>query len=305
MLNKKINLGLVGTGYLGKFHLQQIKNIDEINFVGIYDLDSNLAKKLGKENNVPVFASVDKLITTCNALSIVVPTNVHHEVAMKGIAGGCHLFIEKPIASSVKLAEEIVQQAKSKDLTLQVGHIERFNPVFIEAERYATNVKSVKSQRMTSFSNRGSDVSVVLDLMIHDIDLCLSLVDSDIESIQATGSRTHTNSIDHGIAHINFRNGATSVLEASRSCDFPSRKMQINGDKNIRIDFLNKTLEVNGSTNQFIKTLDLNKVNPLRDELQHFAQSVISFSTPKVSGSVGAQALKVAYEIEHKIMTTL
>ena len=305
MLNKKINLGLVGTGYLGKFHLQQIKYIDEINFVGIYDLDSNLAEKLGKENNVPVFASADELIAKCNALSIVVPTNVHHEVAMKGLAGGCHLFIEKPIASSVKLAEEIVQKAQSKDLKLQVGHIERFNPVFIEAERHATNVKSVKSQRMTSFSNRGSDVSVVLDLMIHDIDLCLSLVGSDIESIKATGSRTYTKSIDHGVAHISFKNGATSILEASRSSDSPSRKMQIKGDKNISIDFLNKTLEVNGSINQFIQTHDLNKVNPLRDELQHFAQSVLSCSSPKVSGSVGAQALKVAYEIEYKIMSTL
>jgi len=305
MLNQKINIGLIGTGYLGKFHLQQINTIAEINFVGVYDLNQELAQKLGTENNVAVFESIDSLIKNCNALSIVVPTTAHHAIAMKGLEAGCHLFIEKPIASSVELGREIVEEAKRKNLTLQVGHIERFNPVFVEAARCATNVKTIKSERMTSFSSRGSDVSVVLDLMIHDIDLCLSLIDSDIESISATGSRVQTESIDHAIANITFTNGESAVLEASRVCDSLSRKMLIDGKQNISIDFLERTLEIDGDKKDLQNELQIDEVNPLRDELQHFAKSILSASAPKVTGAMATKALEIAYEIEHKIMEAL
>ena len=264
-MNQQINIGLIGTGYLGKFHLQQIKTIEELNFIGIYDKDHELAQQLGSENDVEVYESAEELINGCDALSIVVPTQAHYETAIKGLEGGCHLFVEKPIASTLEDARDLVQRANEQQLTLQVGHIERFNPAYIAAEKAAKNIKLIEAKRMTPFSNRGSDVSVILDLMIHDIDLCLSLIDSSVGSISASGSRTHTSSIDHGLATITFKNGSIAKLVASRVSDDAHRQMQIKGDQTISLDFINRTIELSNSNDKHSKRSDLSPANPLRD----------------------------------------
>ena len=212
---QKTSIGLIGTGYLGKFHLQQIQKIQNFNLVGIHDINMNLATSLGKKYKVAVYESVDKLINKCDAVSIVVPTQFHYDIAIKALHKGCHIFIEKPITSTLQQAINIVELSKAENRICQIGHIERFNSAFVEFEKLKIQPKSIKCQRLNHYTNRGTDVSVVLDLMIHDIDLITAINYSEIKSIIASGEKKHSNTIDYAKADIVFNNGcqlAHSIL---------------------------------------------------------------------------------------------
>ena len=196
-MSNKINYGVIGVGHLGKFHVQQLLNINNINLVGVFDTNLQAIQKLDVISENHVFNNLDDLLKRCDAVSIVTPTQTHFDVASNALNAGCHILIEKPISSDVGDAEKIIQLAKNKKLKVQVGHIERFSPVYRKYLKNNPKPIFIESHRLAPFNVRGTDVAVVLDLMIHDLDLLLNVVDSKIVDIRASGASIISNFIDN------------------------------------------------------------------------------------------------------------
>ena len=321
----KIKVGVIGTGHLGKLHTKMFKSIDYCELVGIYDSNPNQAEDVSKEYSVPAINSLDELLKQIDAASISATTTSHYELAKKCFENGIHVFIEKPITASIKEAEELLEISEKKKLNLQVGHIERFNPALVAMEKYIDEPRFIQTDRLAQFNPRGTDVAVVLDLMIHDIDIILSLVKSDVIDVQANGVAVVSDHLDIANARLQFANGAVANVTASRISQKKMRKMRIfQRDSYIALDFvtgvaeayrlLPPDTEINPNLISFgeigvgekrkklvYEQPEQKELNALQHELQLFINSIINGTKPVVSGIDGLRALKVAEIIIQKI----
>jgi predicted dehydrogenase len=321
----KIKVGVIGTGHLGKLHTKMFKSIDNCELVGIYDSNPNQAEDVSKEYSVPAINSLDELLKQIDAASISATTTSHYELAKKCFENGIHVFIEKPITASIKEAEELLEICEKKKLNLQVGHIERFNPALVAMEKYIDEPRFIQTDRLAQFNPRGTDVAVVLDLMIHDIDIILSLVKSDVIDVQANGVAVVSDHLDIANARLQFANGAVANVTASRISQKKMRKMRIfQRDSYIALDFvtgvaeayrlLPPDTEINPNLISFgeigvgekrkklvYEQPEQKELNALQHELQLFINSIINGTKPVVSGIDGLRALKVAEIIIQKI----
>ena len=316
MNNMKIRYGIVGTGHIGNYHTQQIQKIDAVILQGIYDTNFTQAKKVAANNNTLAYKSLDDLLSVCDAISIATPAFSHFEIAMAGIKKNCHLFIEKPLTTSISNAERIIHEAKLKNLFIQVGHIERFNPVFLAfiEKNEICNPLFIEAHRLTPFNLRGTDVDVILDLMIHDIDLMLCLVKDSIKQISATGVKIVTQSIDLANARIEFTNGCVANLTASRISVKQMRKLRIFETKyyssldlqNYKLDCftIRNTISKGANLKDNIVHLDSKTIPPgnaLYQELVSFINSIQHSGNISVGALEGKKAIQIALQIQQKI----
>ena len=328
MLKEPINIGVIGVGHLGQHHVKHYKNIEDANLIGIFDIDKDRAEKIGNKYDVPIFQKIEYLLDQVDAVSIVTPTPNHIEAARQFIDKKKHVFIEKPITVTLEEADELLKLSKEKGVLIQVGHIERLNPALIALKPYSIEPKFIEIQRLAPYTTRGTDVPVVLDKMIHDIDILLSLVKSPVKSIKATGLSILTGSLDIAHARIRFENGTVASIMSSRVAKDEVRKVKI-FQKNLytTMDLLlgltevYKIIDNKDNNSEAVMTVPLNNSNeekfiayekpkisnkdPLKMELQNFISSIQGKETPIVSGKDGRDALKVAIEIQEMIIKDL
>jgi len=319
-----IRIGVLGAGHLGKIHLKLLKEIDDFKLVGFYDPDPQQAKAAELKFGIPCFESIDDLINQVDAVDIVTPTLSHFDCAKKALKKTRHIFIEKPLANSIKEAKEIHELVKEAGVKAQVGHVERFNPAFLAVQNYPIQPMFIEAHRLANFNPRGTDVSVVLDLMIHDIDIILHLVKSPVKKVHASGVAVISDKPDIANARIEFDNGCVANLTASRISLKVLRKMRLfQKDAYISIDFGEKeaeilslsdtiegedafTIEVNTGNKYDNKTIKLEKppiqtVNAIKMELELFARSIIEDKDPTVPVADGYHALEVAHQVLERI----
>jgi len=320
-----LKVGVIGVGHLGSLHAKMYSQIPSVHFVGVYDVDLKRAETLAAEFGIKAFATLDDLLSQVQAVSIATVTQSHYDVAMQVIKRGVHLLIEKPITATIEQAKAVTERAETKGLKLQVGHIERFNPAILALEPYNITPLFIESHRLAQFNPRGSDVAVVLDLMIHDIDLILSLVKSKVTRIDANGIAVISDTPDIANARLQFENGCVANVTASRISQNKMRKMRLfQRDAYISIDFAQGLSEVfrlvDEETPNLKPTMMLGKidqglhkriivyeqpevqeVNALKYELERFVESVQKNTETPVTGRDGLHALEVAQEILHMI----
>ena len=317
---KTIKIGVIGVGHLGNFHLKQLGKIPQVSITGLYDNDPNRAEEMSSRHNVQSYNSLDELLDSCDAVSIVTPTGYHYAVADKALDAGCHLFIEKPITASIDHAALLLNKAEKLNKIIQVGHIERFNPAFMALETSNLQPLFIETHRLAPFNPRGNDVPVILDLMIHDLDIVLSLVNSEIKEIRANGVKVVSSSADIANARLEFKNGCVANITASRISQKSMRKMRLfQLEDYITIDFQSdeveeykicssppdlstgdQVVELDGAEKRYVhyhKPL-ITKHDALKEELIHFADSIIQGQQPETDGHSAAKALNLALEIQ-------
>lgn len=314
-----LNAGLVGAGHLGKIHLKLLQMSDKYNLVGFHDKDVENGRKLEAEFGYPYFENFHELLDKIDVLDIVTPTLYHYDFALQAIEKGKHFFIEKPVTQTLEQAEDLLQKSSEKGLKVQVGHVERYNPAFIATKEYIKNPMFIEIHRLAEFNPRGTDVSVVLDLMIHDLDILLSLVKSPIRDIHASGVCVVSKTPDICNARIEFENGCVANLTTSRISMKAMRKSRFfQQDAYISVDFLEKKAEVirmkdapeepsafdmiienaDGEKNQIIfEYPNIQSNNAILDELNSFADSITQNQPSQVTLQDGTEALKVALKI--------
>ena len=322
---EKLNVGVIGVGHLGKLHAKMFTQISNCNLVGVFDLNTVQAKTIADEFNTAAFASIDELLEKVNAVSIAATTRAHYEVAKKCFKKNIHVFVEKPITATIEQGEELVKVAKEKNLKFQIGHIERFNPGLLSLESFISDPMFIQSDRLSQFNPRGTDVAVVLDLMIHDIDIILSFIKSEVKQIDANGVAVVSDHIDIANARIQFENGAVANVTASRISQKKMRKMRIfQKDHYISLDFVTGASEIyrllpvdqpalptsisfgeigvgNKKKRLIYEQPEIKEVNALNYELQLFVDAVLNDKKIIVTGEDGLRALKVAETIIQKI----
>ncbi|MFH1791044.1 MAG: Gfo/Idh/MocA family oxidoreductase [Candidatus Omnitrophota bacterium] len=304
----KINVGVVGVGHLGALHARVYSQIKSANLVGVCDVDKKRAKKVGRKHKVWYFADFSELFDKVQAVSIAVPTSMHYRIAKEFLIHGIHVLVEKPITSTYEEADELVRLATERNLILQVGHIERFNPAVRAMEPFITNPKFIEGQRMGPFSKKArvKDVGVVLDLMIHDIDLILGLMGTDVKHIEAVGASSVSKFEDMANVRLTFRNGVICDITASRITKEEIRKIRIfQEDSYILLDLLHKEAYIFKKIDGIIKKdkIKILKTEPLKEELKSFINCVRSGTRPIVSGEEGRKALGVALSILETMQT--
>ncbi|GGK15687.1 oxidoreductase [Yeosuana aromativorans] len=314
-----LKAGVLGAGHLGKIHLRLLKQSDKYELVGFYDADTANGKKVEAEFGYKFFDSIDDLINAVDMVDIVTPTLSHHDCALKAIAKGKHIFIEKPITNTVEEAEEIRSILAANHVKGQVGHVERFNPAFIAVKNDIHSPMFIETHRLAEFNPRGTDVPVVLDLMIHDIDIILSVVKSKVKHISASGVAVISDTPDIANARIEFENGCVANLTASRISLKNMRKTRFfQKDAYISVDFLEKKCEVvkmkdapeqpgdfdmvlqnaEGVKKQiYFDNPSIPSNNAILDELESFADAINNNTKPVVTLHDGTEALRVATQI--------
>ncbi|PZD79549.1 Gfo/Idh/MocA family protein [Mesonia sp. K7] len=314
-----LNVGVLGAGHLGKIHLRLLNQSPKYKLVGFYDPSEKNSKKVAEEFGYRAFSSIEELIAAVDVVDIVTPTLSHYEVAEKAIQAGKHIFIEKPITNTVEEAEKLIELAKSKGVKGQVGHVERFNPAFQAVAEKLENPMFIETHRLAEFNPRGTDVPVVLDLMVHDIDIILSVVNSNVKKINASGVSVISETPDICNARIEFENGCVANLTASRISLKQMRKSRFfQRDAYISVDFLEKKCEVvkmkdvpenpdefamilqnaEGIKKQiYFDNPQVATNNAILEELETFADAIHNNTTPIVTLEQGANALRVAKQI--------
>ena len=314
-----LKAGLVGAGHLGKIHLKLLNQSEKYRLVGFHDADTENGKKIEAEFGYKYFARFEELLQEIDMLDIVTPTIYHYDYAMKAIENHKHFFIEKPVTQTLKQAEEILYKCREYGIKAQVGHVERYNPAFIGSRDYIHDPMFIEIHRLAEFNPRGTDVSVVLDLMIHDLDILLSIVKSKVKNIHASGVAVVSKSPDICNARIEFENGCVANLTTSRISMKAMRKSRFfQKDAYISVDFLEKKAEVirmkeapenpndfdmiienaEGQKNQIIfEYPNIQANNAILDELESFADAITENKNVEVSLEDGTEALKVALEI--------
>lgn len=314
-----LRVGVLGAGHLGKIHLRLLNESDKYELVGFYDADAINGKKVADEFGYHYYDNINKLIDTVDVVDIVTPTLSHFDCAKKAIEKGKHIFIEKPITNTYEEATALLELEKKYNVKGQVGHVERFNPAFSAVKHQINTPMFIESHRLAEFNPRGTDVPVVLDLMIHDIDAILSVVNSEVKQINASGVSVISKSPDIANARIEFENGCVANLTASRISLKNMRKSRFfQKDAYISVDFLEKKVEVvkmkdapekvgdfdmvlqnaEGEKKQiYFENPEVGTNNAILDELESFADAIVNDTTPIVSLKQGTQALKVALQI--------
>ena len=314
-----LKIGVLGAGHLGKIHLRLLQQSDKYELVGFYDPNLENAEKINKEFGYKNFNTIATLIHAVDVIDIVTPTLSHYKCAKVAIKSGKHVFIEKPISNTIEEAEEIIALAKEFKVKGQVGHVERFNPAFIATKHTIENPMFIETHRLAEFNPRGTDVPVVLDLMIHDIDAILSVVKSKVKNISASGVAVISDTPDIANARIEFENGCVANLTASRISMKNMRKSRFfQKDAYISVDFLEKKCEVvkmkdapetpgdfdmilqnaEGVKRQiYFENPDVEQNNAILDELETFADAINNDTEPIVTLEQATDALRVAYQI--------
>ncbi|MEN9909578.1 MAG: hypothetical protein RLZZ540_2727 [Bacteroidota bacterium] len=314
-----LKVGVLGAGHLGKIHLRLLQQSEKYELVGFYDENQEYAEKISKEFGYLNFNTIAKLIHAVDVIDIVTPTLSHYKCARAAIKSGKHVFIEKPISNTIEEAEEIIALANEYNVKGQVGHVERFNPAFIATKNMVENPMFIETHRLAEFNPRGTDVPVVLDLMIHDIDVILSVVNSKVKNISASGVSVISDTPDIANARIEFENGCVANLTASRISMKNMRKTRFfQKDAYISVDFLEKKCEVvkmkdapevpgdfdmilqnaEGVKKQiYFSNPEVQQNNAILDELETFADAIVNNTTPIVTLDQATEALRVAHQI--------
>lgn len=303
-----LRIGVIGLGHLGQHHMRILAAIPDVKLTAVVDLDPH------KDKNIPpdteFFTRHQDIYDKVEAVSVVTTTSSHFEIARDLLTAGIHTFVEKPICSSGEEAEKLVSIANQKNLVLQVGHIERYNPAVIEAQKYINEPKFIEAQRLGPFEPRMTNVGVVLDLMIHDIDIVLALVQSKIKTVDAIGASLLTPHEDIAKARILFENGCLADLTASRITFGRMRKIRIfQPDAYISLDYAKQNLKIYRKKKEQVSSLKdikiirprLRKVSPLEEELKDFIDCTKKGRKPRVHGEHARDALQLALEITRKI----
>ncbi len=308
---KKMRVGVVGAGYLGKFHAEKYSQMDDVELVGIADLNRAQAERVSKKVKTNAYTDYRDLIGKTDAVSVVVPTPAHYKVSRDFLENDIDVLIEKPITTTLREADELISISEARGLIIQVGHLERFNPAILALKDIVKNPRFIESHRLSIFKERGTDVSVVLDLMIHDIDIISGFVRSEIKSIHAAGIPVITGLADIANTRLEFVNGCVANVTASRISTKNERKIRLfQRDAYISVDFANHEITVvrkKDDENESIipgmeiKQICFEKSDALKDELTAFVKSVRRREVPEVTGQVGRDALKVALSVMEQI----
>ncbi|WP_346236448.1 Gfo/Idh/MocA family protein [Niabella insulamsoli] len=316
-----LKIGIVGVGHLGKFHLNNWLEINDVEVVGFVDPHDENAEAVVEKYGVKRFFDTEDFLNQCDAIDIVAPTNYHYEWCERAIKLGKHVFVEKPFAHTMDEARQLVKLAKESNIKLQVGHVERFNPAFLALKGVDLKPMFIEVHRLAQFNPRGTEVSVILDLMIHDIDIILSLVKSDVKSISASGVAVMTDTPDIANVRIEFDNACVANLTSSRISMKKMRKMRVfQKDAYIGIDFLDKKTEIiklkephdtdvfafematpSGSKTIAIANPPVPQVNAIKQELEEFRDAIQNNTQTVVSEIDGLKAMDVAHQILAKI----
>ena len=320
-----LKIGVIGAGHLGKIHIKCINEIPDYQLIGFYDSEEKNAFEVSKEFGIKSFDSMHELVKEVDVIDIVTPTLAHFEIAAFALKQFKHVFIEKPFVASAEEAKKLVDIAREANVKVQVGHVERFNPAMIAALPFIDNPMFIEVHRLSSFNPRGTDVPVILDLMIHDIDIVLHTVRANLRKVSASGVAVVTDTADIVNARLEFDNGCVANLTASRISLAPMRKARFfQRDAYISVDFLNKKTEIvriqaidKGNINGMFPILEpgngkeakqiyfekpeIKPTNAIQAELESFAKAIIINTTPIVTISDGYLSLKVAYQILEKV----
>ena len=320
-----LKVGVFGVGHLGKFHLKNWVEIENVKLIGFYDPSDENANQAKKDFGLKRFKNADQLIEACDAVDIVAPTTLHFELCKKAILKSKHVFVEKPLSNTMSEAKEIVKLTKEANIKLQVGHVERFNPALLAAKEHELNPMFIEVDRLAQFNPRGTDVSVILDLMIHDIDIILSLVKSNVRNVFANGVNVLSDTPDIANVRIEFDNGCVANLTSSRISMKKMRKMRLfQKDSYVGIDFLDKKTEIikykspedkdvftfDIDTNHGKKTIAISlpvikESNAIKMELQSFVNSINNNKPTVVTEVDGYRAMEVAHLILDKIKSSV
>ena len=308
---KRLRVGVVGVGYLGRFHARIYADMPNVDLIGVVDIDGTRARDVSEQHGCAAFTRAEDLLRRVDAVSIVVPTIHHAAVARPFLDAGVHMLLEKPIAPTLSEAEELVALAERRGLVFQVGHLERFNAGIMALAERVAQPRFLEVHRLGTFVDRATDVDVVTDLMIHDIDIVLSLVQSGIRHIAADGIPVITDQVDIANARIEFENGAVANVTASRVSNKKLRRIRIFGNEHYYgLDYIGQNLEIvravpDASGGKWPKivteSLAITPRPPLDTELAHFVHSVQTGERPLVHGRVGLEALRVALLVKEKI----
>ncbi|MFP4546670.1 MAG: Gfo/Idh/MocA family protein [Fidelibacterota bacterium] len=317
-----LKIGIIGVGYLGNFHLNNLLTHDQIKVTGFYDIDDDRSQFIAQKYYAKNFDNRQELLDASDALLVVTPTNTHYEITKDALENGLHVFCEKPVTETIEQAEDLMAIAKNNNLILQVGHIERFNPAFKILEDYQLAPKFIECHRISQFNERGINSAVIPELMIHDLDIILKLVDSKITNIEASGTPVLTDNIDIANVRIDFANGCVANITASRVSDKKVRKFRIfQQNAYINIDFLNKKTDIFSLDKKseeyhelagfqiadkekktiYFKQMEAPDSNAMLDEQKDFIQAITKQQDPMVTGEDGLAALKLALQIEQTI----
>ncbi|MDD5755166.1 MAG: Gfo/Idh/MocA family oxidoreductase [Methylococcales bacterium] len=303
---QKLKCAVIGTGYLGKFHAEKYANLPDCELVAVVDINAETAQTIAEKHNAQALTDYTPLLGNVDAVSIVVPTTLHYQVAKDFLNAGSHVLIEKPITTTVEQADELIAIAKEKNLILQVGHLERFNPAVLALDKDEKPL-FIESHRLSPFNPRANDVSVVLDLMIHDIDIILALVDSEIERIDASGTPVLTKGTDIANARLTFKNGCVANVTASRISMKLERKMRLfRPSSYASVDFQNRILQKyhTGDKEMFPGVPEIvseeatfETSDALMAEIQQFVDCIQTGKQPLVTGEAARLALATAIQI--------
>jgi len=316
-----LRVGVFGTGHLGKFHLNNWKEIKGVELIGFFDPNDAIANEVAQKYNLKRFDHSGDLMDLCDVVDIIAPTPFHFELCEQAIRKGKHVFVEKPLANTMAEAKELVKLVRESNVKLQVGHVERFNPAYLALKNLTLNPMFIEVHRLAQFNPRGTEVSVILDLMIHDIDIILTIVKSEVKNISASGVAVMTDTPDIANVRIEFDNGCVVNLTSSRISMKKMRKMRLfQKDAYIGIDFLNKKTEViklrsDEDLDAFSFDIDtlhgkktiavinplVPEVNAIRMELETFCEAIRSNTVPIVSEWDGYRAMDIAHQILQKI----
>ncbi|MBS1579407.1 MAG: Gfo/Idh/MocA family oxidoreductase [Bacteroidetes bacterium] len=319
-----LKVGIFGVGHLGKFHLNNWKEIENVKLVGFFDPNNDNAKQVTTEYGLKRFSDEEKLMDACDIIDVVVPTDKHFEICVQAVRKGKHVFVEKPLTHTIDEAKQLVNMVREANIKFQVGHVERFNPAYLALKNIQLNPMFIEVHRLAQFNPRGTEVSVILDLMIHDIDIILSLVKSDVKNIYASGVAVMTDTPDIANVRIEFNNGCVANLTSSRISMKKMRKVRLfQKDAYIGLDLLEKKTEIiklkedtdkdvfefdletpSGKKTIAVATPEIPKTNAIKLELESFVNAILNNTTPVVNEIDGLLAMQVAHQIIAKINNT-
>ncbi len=307
-----LRAAVIGVGYLGRFHAQKYAGLEGVDLVAVVDADRDRAEEVAAEVGTTAYTDFRQILDQVDLVSIVVPTQFHHSVAKACMEANCHILLEKPITQTVAEADELIELARERQLVFQVGHLERFNPAVMALEGVLNKPQFIESQRLASFKPRGTDVNVVLDLMIHDIDIILSMVRSPIKLVNSVGVPVLSDEVDIANARLQFENGCVANVTASRVSREGVRKIRIfQADAYISIDYQARQIAIYrkqpglsmipGLPNISVEQKSFEQGDALMAEVRSFVTAVKEGSAPVVSGEDGKRALELALQINTKL----
>jgi predicted dehydrogenase len=296
----KVRIGIIGVGYLGTQHARILSYLEEAELKGVADIDFKKAVEIGNRHGVEYFENFEDMLDEIDAAIVATPTSEHFSISMRLLNEGKPVLVEKPITETVEQAEQLVAKAKKSGAILQVGHLERFNPAVEAIENMISDPKFIEVQRLGSFSARSLDIDVVLDLMIHDLDIILALIKDEVKVIRSSGIHVLSEKIDIANARLEFKSGCVATLTASRVHQGKVRKLRVFEPTSCySVDYINQEVKVfplNGKQTD-IKSLKIEKEEPLKKELKNFFQCIREGKTKKVSGEEALRALRLAYSV--------